>query len=405
MKREEYLRELKLVLEEDNFGPVEEAISYFNELLEDRMMDEGLDEEAAVATMEAPREAARQLLHTRTAQEEQKQEAANAEEEPFKPGVRTIDVKAGLVKNIIIRDRNQRLIVRGWDKDSIVIHHPESKKIRYDVTLEDGALSLIRRPQEFQFFNFDVEVFDSKMREVTLDVPKELAAELNLRTSNGKLSVEQVNCWGVANLTTSNSALELRNYSAKDINAKSSNGSLTLTQVTSQKEIFAGTSNSKIRADQARANDKLTLKTSNGGIEVHGLFSPAISLTTSNANILGELPGIMSEYAITSGTSNSKNNLPKSQVGSSKTLSVFTSNAKIELDFENGQPTQQAQQDRPQDSEENMAEQIEAWAERTAQQAEVWAGRTANWAEEISQKLADKLSRAFDDKPRDPKDS
>lgn len=113
MKREEYLRELKLVLEEDNFGPVEEAISYFNELLEDRMMDEGLDEEAAVATMEAPREAARQLLHTRTAQEEQKQEAANAEEEPFKPGVRTIDVKAGLVKNIIIRDRNQRLIVRG----------------------------------------------------------------------------------------------------------------------------------------------------------------------------------------------------------------------------------------------------------------------------------------------------
>ena len=50
MKREEYLEKLQLTLEESDFGPVEEAISYFNEILEDLIQEEGMDEEAAIAT-------------------------------------------------------------------------------------------------------------------------------------------------------------------------------------------------------------------------------------------------------------------------------------------------------------------------------------------------------------------
>ena len=49
MKREEYLKDLELKLEQDDFAQVEEAITYFNDLLEDRMADEGMDEDAAVA--------------------------------------------------------------------------------------------------------------------------------------------------------------------------------------------------------------------------------------------------------------------------------------------------------------------------------------------------------------------
>ena len=61
MKREEYLSKLRLTLQGEEFAQVEEAIAYFDELLQDRMADENLDEEAAVATMDEPEKAAAML--------------------------------------------------------------------------------------------------------------------------------------------------------------------------------------------------------------------------------------------------------------------------------------------------------------------------------------------------------
>lgn len=421
MKREEYLKELKLALEEDDFGPVEEAIAYFNEMLEDRMMDEGLDEEAAVATMEAPRAAAKQLLHTRTSQEEQRpQEQADSKAEHFSPGVRTIKARPGLVKSITVRDRNNRLILRGWDRDEIVIHHPETERVQYDFTLEDGQLSLIRTPMEIGINFFFFENRSKEMSEVTLDVPHELAADLNLRTTNGRLSAEQVNCWGKASLMTGNGALELHQFSAKDITAKTSNGSLTLSGVSSQQELFATTSNGRIRADKIKATGKLTLKTSNGSLEVHELESPEIALGSSNGKIHGTLPGSMADYTIVSGTSNGKNNLPRNQQGGSRQLSVHTSNARIDISFENGQGTAEQTENTAKDGfdwvsgfttkseqfsdrveqatkkAEEHAERLASQAEHLAQQAETWAERFADKSERFSEDLADKISRAFD---------
>lgn len=329
MKREDYLEKLKLTLEQDDFGPVEEAIAYFDEMLKDRMAEEGVDEETAVATMEPPEQIASQLKQFRP---ESPPKAGGGE--PITPGVRSISARPGLVKHIVIRDRNNRLILRGWDKDEILLRHPETEKIRYDFTLEDGTLSLIRRPAELSLQLFQFESLSPEMREVTLDVPKELAAALDLRTSNGRLSAEGLNCWGEALLKTSNGSLRLKDFSAKTLQAGTSNGSLTLQKVRAGKTLAATTSNGKITAEDVSAPERLSLHTSNGSIDVDNLSGKNLEFTSSNGAIRGRLPGSMSDYAIRSSTSNGRSSLPRQQDGGTATLNVHTSNARIDLNFD-----------------------------------------------------------------------
>ena len=336
MKRDEYLSQLRLTLQGNEFGPVEEAIAYFEEILDDRIQESGLDEEAAVAGMENPAQVALQLAHAHSRDEGtlDKKPAPSAPSENQEPGLRTITLQASQVRSILVRDRNTRIILRGWDKEDIVIHHPETQRIQYEFSLAEGQLSLVRKPMEFSLQWFQFESLSREMREVTLDVPHELAADLDLRTSNARINAGAVNCWGKASLVSSNASLHLNDFSARSIHLKSSNGSLNLQQVHALKELVGSSSNGSIKAEEVKAPDRLALTTSNANIQVKALESAAISLASSNANIRGSLAGKLAEYSISSTTSNGRNNLPRQQQGGSKTLEVRTSNGKIELEFE-----------------------------------------------------------------------
>lgn len=336
MKRDDYLSQLRLTLEGNEFGPVEEAIAYFEEILDDRIQESGMDEEEAVASMESPDQVAQQLAHAHSMDEESlaSKPGPHAQSTEQQPGLRTITVQASQVRSILVRDRNTRIILRGWDREEIVIHHPETQRIQYDFSLSEGQLSLVRKPTEFSLQMFQFESFSREMREVTLDVPHELAADLDLRTSNARLSAEGVNCWGKASLWTSNASLHVKAFSARSIQMKSSNASLNLHQVLVQKELAGVTSNGSVKAEDVQATERLSLTTSNSSMQVKALESAAISLISSNASIRGSLAGKLAEYSITSTTSNGRNSLPRQQQGGNKTLEVRTSNGKIELAFE-----------------------------------------------------------------------
>lgn len=366
MKREEYLNHLKLSLEQNDFGPVEEAIAYFNEVLEDRIAEEGMGEEEAVATLEAPEAVAAQLAQPQQTGAIQPENAP----EPILPGVREVLARPDQVRQITIKDRNMRLILQGWDRDEIRLRHPESEKIRYDFSLENGVMSLIRRPAELSFHLFQFESLSPEMGQVTLDVPRELAAGLDLHTSNGRLSAQGVHCWGTAVLRTSNGSLKAVDFSAKAITCTTSNGSLTIEQVKAQKELQAQSSNGKITATGVSAPEKVRLATSNGTIEVHGLESSSIELASSNGSIRGDLPGKQQDYSIRSATNNGRNSLPLKQDGGAQTLSVHTSNARIDLAFVNGGAGSAGSQEGLQDMAEQLARDALKTGRRAAQMAE-----------------------------------
>ncbi len=335
MRREEYLAELKLKLEENDFGQVEEAIRYFNDLLEDRMSDEGVDEEAAVASLEAPARVAAQLRENEG--QARKAPAQGPQDDEVASGIRSINVKADLVRFIQVRDRNTRLIVIGEKREDILIRHPENRKVRYDFTLQDGKLSLLREEVRlpFQFFVWDIDLLPREMREVEIRVPEELAAELDLRTSNSKLALENIQCWGKVEASTSNAKLSAADVSAKNLKLRASNAGLTLQRVSARQALQAATSNGKITAEELSA-PVVSLKTSNSGISVEKITSDDITLATTNGAIRGELPGRMEDYAIASGTSNGRNSLPPMSTGGEKRLSAHTSNAGISLRFREG---------------------------------------------------------------------
>ncbi len=336
MKKQDYLNQLQLTLEASDFGPVEEAISYFNEILEDRIQEEGMDEEAAIATMESPEEVARKLVHSKSTASTKAPEPRPAMDEPFISGVRIINARADQVRKIVIRDRNMRLKIKGWGRDDIELQHPETEQIRYDFTLEDGQMSLIRHPLEFTFNLLLFKNSDPSMREVNLYVPHELAAEMDLRTSNARLDAKNFALWGQASFTTSNGKMDLENIGAKGIVVKGSNGSIDLEKIQSKHGLSVTSSNGKIKAEKIHAPDAVTLSTSNARITVEDVDTAVLQMGTSNGRIEGKLPGRRSDYSIVSGTSNGKNNLPRQQQGGSKSLSAKTSNGRIEVNFREG---------------------------------------------------------------------
>ncbi len=389
MKREDYLAELRLKLEENSFGQVEEAIAYFNELLEDRMADEGMDEEAAVASLEAPADVAAQLREN----EGQAREAPEqSRREEVTSGVRSINVKADQVRFIQVRDRNTRLSVIGEKREDILIRHPENRKVRYDFTLQDGRLSLLREEVRlpFQFFVWDIDLLPREMREVEIRVPEELAAELDLRTSNSRLTLENVSCWGKVEAATSNARLSAVAVSAKSLKLRASNAGLSLQRVSARQALLAATSNGKITAEGVSA-PVLDLRTSNSGITVAEITSDDITLTATNGAIRGELPGRMADYAIASGTSNGRNSLPPMSTGGAKRLSAHTSNAAISLKFlDGGAPEPQAALDhegRPQTPAQDFERKIELAAEKMER-------RLSGLGDFIAREVESRLARA-----------
>ncbi len=332
MKRAEYLDELRNHLVAASFPHVEEALSYFSEMLDDRIEHENLDEEAAIALLETPEMAAKHLVMQVEQTPVQKPETT-ATEERLTPGIRTITLKAQGVRSILVSDRNNKILVEGWDRDEVEIQHPETENIRYDTTFENGSFSLVRTPMQFSVKLFNFNFFDSKSSQVLIKAPFELAAAMSLRTSNSKIEVENINCWGKLDLKTSNSSIRLRQVEASALLARISNASVNLFQVRAQKTLEMVTSNGSVKAEKITAPEDLRLQTTNAKIEVYEIESQVITLATSNASIKGDLPGYENEYTIESMTTNGRNSLPRQQTGGDKVLKVRTSNANINLLF------------------------------------------------------------------------
>lgn len=377
MKKEEYLAELKLNLTNNDFGPVEEAIAYFDEMLQDRMDEGGMSEEAATASMDSPDKVARMMIDAREHQDQQLRSGqptqASSENEASQPvseegagqarqatpeaqahqmpGIKTITLDPLAVRMIIIRDRNQRVVVKSGREDQIVLSHPENERVRYQFSLENGVLSLVREPLEFSIQSLSFFFGFRDLGQVELTVPRELAASLDLQTRNASLSLSDFDCWGEIKAQTSNDNLVIKQVTAKAFDLKTSNARLEAQHVATKGNLQLRTSNARITCADANANqaslqtsnarveatrmnvtDALTVQTSNGKIVFDSLKAAAYSFKTSNSKVEGVLKGSMADYAIQSGTSNGKNSLPSSQPGQTP-LSVYTSNARIDVGF------------------------------------------------------------------------
>lgn len=368
MTKAEFLAALKRALPEDE---AEQTLAFYNEMIDDRMED-GMSEEEAVAAMGpvsqlAGRAAAAEAEAPKQDGGDQPiKERIEQKLEAWEPQKMRFTAQAETVRDLRIKARNMPVTVTSWDRNEIDIVYYTSEREPYSVTVDGSTVSLapdwLNEDGHFEFSFTGENVLDllgrvftgvRKQFRLTVEVcvPRELAARLTVETSNGGVSMENIDCWGDVSLSTRNARVQVKNASAKTITLVSSNGAVSLVSAKISGAAEVHTSNSGVTVVDCSAGDLLDVKTSNAHIEavndraktvnlvtsnsritVGNIAAEDITLKTSNGRITGVLPGCMSDYAITSGTSNGKNNLPNGTQGAKK-LSAHTSNSSIDIQF------------------------------------------------------------------------
>lgn len=368
MTKNEYLITLAAKLQKLTDDPrkiypeLKSMIEFYQEMVEDKIED-GMTEEEAVAAMETPDEIVERLKREfgETAVEESTAETPVQPAENSRAMRREYNPDKVKLVRVIDRDHGVKLVKGG----KVALNYEDDPNGKYEVSLEGGVLTLKYTAEKRSFFR-NIFGWRQKAAEVTVELPNGWEGIADIRTENAAVSASVA--INELMMHTSNGAITLEDATIRRINGKTSNGALRLECVTCV-EMELGTSNGRIVAQDitgktvkltsgnasvnvhaATVNDmslrssngglriedvtggKLHAQTSNGSVKVSGINAEDVTLISSNGSISGDICGEMTDYAVTSKTSNGKNNLPNGTAGARK-LDVRTSNASIAIEF------------------------------------------------------------------------
>ena len=335
MTKKEFINELESKMKkagkQNDFLRVSE---YFIEMIDD-MIENGVSEEGAVGNLGDIDEIIR--------------EYSGDESIPPEPneGIVKSTFPESEIRKLTISDFNNSFEIIPTSGDKFEVTSFETEEKGYEIKEVGDELRIIAFRKETgirKWFHFDV-----RSKTLVVKVPKNFRGDIDASTTNGSARVERLACGDVV-IKTRNGALHLDTIAANTINASSTNGAIRSATVKA-KSITLGTSNGSVYLDSVAtenlkasssngpfhvstvAAETIDLHTSNGSMSVNKVAAErSISMTSSNGSITGVIGGKMSDYAITSSTSNAKNNLPNGTSGPKK-LHVSTSNARINIDF------------------------------------------------------------------------
>ena len=246
------------------------------------------------------------------------------------------EAESDSIDHITVENRNNGIQIFPSTDGKLRITYYESKKGTYSIE-ESGDELQIKAENHKKWYDYisigcwwedGEENIDMK-----IEVPEQLAAEMEIETSNAPIDVKDVILKENGEFHSSNGCIQLSNVKGDAVvDLETSNADLILKDVKG-KEVEADTSNGDVKLCNVEAED-LVVDTSNASIELDGtILGDNIELETSNGSVEGRITGKESEYEITSKTSHGDNSLPEKRSGGTKKLYVETSNAKIDVSF------------------------------------------------------------------------
>lgn len=258
---------------------------------------------------------------------------------------RKLQAKAETVRELQIHDRNNKIELRPSADGQLTVAWTESKYNQYDITAENGVLTVTyRAPGVLE------RIFNAMRREpLVVCIPAGYPGTVTASTTNGAVEAEALQLAGSLGLQATNGSVKLEHLTADQLAASSTNGAIKAEHLQVQElrlrttnaklklehvHVSAanlGTTNAKIDLEDVQA-DTLVAGTSNSAISVDRIDAQRIKLSSSNGSISGRLAGSAADYTISSGTSNGKNNIP-SRTGGPRTLEAHTSNSSIKMEF------------------------------------------------------------------------
>ncbi|MBE5777036.1 MAG: DUF1700 domain-containing protein [Clostridiales bacterium] len=361
MTRNEYLETLNQSLSFLDAETRSATISFYAELLCDRMED-GMTEEEAVSAMESAEVIASRMLKEYGVNSAPPSDAQ--ETRPISPCTITYTQSDLSSLEAVFMDR--AVVIEPSPTSALTITYLEDENQPLEYTELGGHLRLIEKMplmrKSVTLFGINIgNVLDPIFRSepqmdptVHIRVPCDMLFAMDIATCNGKITLHNLTGMGEIRLKSSNGAIHADGVRCKQLQLSTTNGRIMLTGVSVIDRIKAQTSNSRIQikdtschgcvdlstsnarilAENCSGDDMLSMRTSNGAIECHTSRFPCYIMRTSNGRIDATLPGSMAEYAIDSRTSNGFNNLPARTKGSGKALTCHTSNGHINVTFE-----------------------------------------------------------------------
>lgn len=261
-----------------------------------------------------------------------------------------------------IDTRNDKIDIRTSVDDRVRITYWEyvtygSYSLEYGVINSAGKLILTKNSfarSRIGFFDWR-RLFESD-HGVTVELPKDFKGELNIRTSNAHVEVNDTRVSGNTYIITSNAAIEIRNsefgssltggtsnggiefhsVNARDVDMRTSNSGIIMDYMNVKDKISLTTSNGRIESRDVTSNKEVYLKSSNSGMDVERITSDNIRLETSNGTINVWVNGKEEEYSIHPSTSNSGSHAgtdPKNDHLYEKSVRAATNNGDVWINF------------------------------------------------------------------------
>ncbi len=206
-----------------------------------------------------------------------------------------IDVVSAHVSTLTIEADNTPITIVPAEQDDITIVFSGMKQQdlidALHIATNDQTLTVTIDQANWLF----LIPFVTQQPRLTIKVPHEQLTTLSAETSNGRVMVKEQHIDEIA-LKTSNGAIELINLHSSELQASTSNGKVTLVNTTGR--IEAETKNGSINAYGLTMTDDVTLRTSNGRIDVSLSKEANVTIEADTSNGRVDLFGRDNRYDV-----------------------------------------------------------------------------------------------------------
>ena len=234
-----------------------------------------------------------------------------ADDQVFEQGDYTADPSVtGLVLNV--QDREIEIVES--DGTQILLTYYESQKEYYDFSVADGVLT-VTYVTDKGWTDYIGSKPDAQYRRIRIEIPAGLLTDLDVSTTNEKISLNGVSASGSITLSSNGGDLDLETVAAgENLNLTAKNGSISLQGVSASGTMALNSDGGDLNLDAVDAGEGL-------------------NLTAKNGNISGSVLGGWDDFAITCEVKKGDTNLPEQKPGGEKFLNVSCNNGDVDLEL------------------------------------------------------------------------
>lgn len=221
----------------------------------------------------------------------------------------TRDISAEGITSVSISAENKAVVFQPWNNSKIEVKYPTAQGQTYDFKCSGASYKVINKDNTKIHWKWG----DDNTPAITVMLPENYSGDVQVDTTNCYVKLDSFQKFGTISCETTNSAISVDDLSAGSLSFETTNAAINLKNVKAAQKIEADTKNAQIGLQKVE--------------------SPDISLHTTNALITGTIAGRKDDYSVEAHTTNAISNL-QNRSGGNKKLTVETTNAIINLDFE-----------------------------------------------------------------------